>query len=72
MQQDFQPANILYKFSNKNYEQKEWSSPNKEFMPIVYSVVPPPGYDPGSLNFQSSAMTTSAKAAKKNGAPNKN
>jgi hypothetical protein len=27
-------------------------------------LVPPPGSDPGSLDFQSSAMTTSAKAAK--------
>jgi len=26
-------------------------------------VVPPPGYDPGSSDFQSVAMTTSAKAA---------
>jgi hypothetical protein len=28
-------------------------------------MVLPPGYDPGSRDFQSHAMTTSAKAAKK-------
>ena len=29
----------------------------------MLSMVPPPGYDPGSSDFQSVAMTTSAKAA---------
>ena len=29
-------------------------------------MVLPPGYDPGSTDFQSVAMTTSAKAAKRN------
>ena len=28
-----------------------------------YALVPPPGFDPGSSDFQSVAMTTSAKAA---------
>ena len=29
----------------------------------ITELVPPPGYDPGSSDFQSVAMTTSAKAA---------
>jgi hypothetical protein len=32
-------------------------------------LVLPPGYDPGSSDFQSVAMTTSAKAAKKKKSP---
>ena len=72
MQQDFHPANILFMFSNEKYVQRESWSNCKEFVVAEYKMVPPPGYDPGSPNFQSGAMTTSAKAAKKSGAPNKN
>ncbi len=72
MQQDFHPANILFMFSNEKYVQRETWSNCKEFVVPEYKMVPPPGYDPGSPNFQSGAMTTSAKAAKKSGAPNKN
>ena len=38
-------------------------NPRKEFKLDTTFVVPPPGSDPGSLDFQSSAMTTSAKEA---------
>ena len=68
---DFQPYTVLYKkFANEKYQQQEWSSPDKEFKPFVCIVVPPPRIEPGSSDFQSVAMTTSAKEA--NGAPNKN
>ena len=73
MQQEFLPVDILFKFSNDKYVQRESWSNCKEFTLVEYKqLVPPPGYDPGSPNFQSGAMTTSAKAAKKSGAPNKN
>ena len=36
--------------------------PKPEFIPMTI-LVPPPGNDPGSPDFQSSAMTSSAKAA---------
>ena len=38
-------------------------NPVKEFRLDTTFMVPPPGSDPGSLDFQSSAMTTSAKEA---------
>ncbi len=72
MQHEYHPANILYIFSGEKYVQRETWSICKDFVLTEYKMVPPPGYDPGSPNFQSGAMTTSAKAAKKSGAPNKN
>jgi hypothetical protein len=37
---------------------------SREFIPSkIYQLVPPPGSDPGSPDFQSGAMTTSAKEA---------
>ena len=36
-------------------------NPKKEFQLDTTFMVSPPGSDPGSLDFQSSAMTTSAK-----------
>ena len=38
-------------------------NPRKEFKLDTTFVVPPPGSDPGSPDFQSGAMTTSAKEA---------
>ena len=40
---------------------------SRDFVPDPM-LVPPPGSDPGSPDFQSGAMTTSAKAANKKGA----
>ena len=66
----------LYQAAQGVYQQRFYSTvtreftldkmlinPVKEFTLDTTFMVPPPGSDPGSLDFQSSAMTTSAKEA---------
>jgi hypothetical protein len=66
----------LYQEAQGDYQQRFYSTttrkftldrmlinPAKEFKLDTTFVVPPPGSDPGSPDFQSGAMTTSAKEA---------
>ena len=66
----------LYQQAQGSYQQRFYSTitrkfalnemlinPRKEFTLDTTFVVPPPGSDPGSPDFQSGAMTTSAKEA---------
>ena len=66
----------LYQAAQGVYQQRFYSTvtrefaldrmlinPVKEFTLDTTFMVPPPGSDPGSPDFQSSAMTTSAKEA---------
>ena len=66
----------LYQAAQGVYQQRFYSTvtrkftpdemlinPPKEFKLDTTFVVPPPGSDPGSPDFQSGAMTTSAKEA---------
>ena len=66
----------LYQAAQGNYQQRFFSTttreftlntmlinPKKEFKLDTTFVVHPPGSDPGSPDFQSGAMTTSAKEA---------
>ena len=67
---------FLYQAAQGPYQQRFYSTitrefalnemlinPPKEFMLDTTFMVPPPGSDPGSPDFQSGAMTTSAKEA---------
>jgi hypothetical protein len=55
----------LYKYvqSLPPYEIAASWTTSREFVPDKL-LVPPPGIEPGSMDFQSTAMTTFAKAAK--------
>ena len=65
----------LYRVAQGTYRTSPYATTSRQFninpllAPRTYDFVldpmlaPPPGSDPGSLDFQSSAMTTSAKAA---------
>ena len=65
----------LYKIAQGPYVQRPFATTSRQFKidPVLASrstefkldpmLVPPPGSDPGSPDFQSGAMTTSAKEA---------
>ena len=63
---------ILYKFSDSRYVPKSSWSTEKDFVEsyptikkqfVLITLVPTPGIEPGSTDFQSAAMTTFAKLA---------
>ena len=63
---------ILYKFSDSRYAPKSSWTTAKDFVEsyptikkqfILITLVPTPGIEPGSTDFQSAAMTTFAKLA---------
>ena len=71
-----QAIQYLYEVAQGPYQQRFYSTvvrefttdpllvkPKSEFKLDTTFLVPPPGSDPGSPDFQSGAMTTSAKAA---------
>ena len=54
----------LYQHTATQYEDNPvFDKPQHEFVLDTTFLVPPPGSDPGSPDFQSGAMTTSAKEA---------
>ena len=54
----------LFKYAQScPYEERSYWTTSREFVLDPKYMVPPPGIEPGSMDFQSTAMTTFAKAA---------